>query len=657
MKKFLRFVIIFLLAGTTAFSQVSFNTDGTAPDNSAMLDVKSTDKGILLPRMTLAQRNAIASPATGLMIYQTNNTPGFYYNSGIPVSPVWVMTGTGSGWGLTGNNGTSAGTNFIGTTDDVPLVFKVNNQQAGRIDITGGNTSLGYQSLTSIGGGINCTAIGSNALSENTTGHDNCATGYHALNQNTTGFDNTAYGGNALENNVEGYNNTAIGSRALLSNTTGVQNTGSGFSALQANTTGYDNTATGVQALTMNTTGYYNTANGSMALYHNTTGVRNTASGYYSLNSNSTGYNNAAYGTYTMKANTTGYDNTASGANALYLNTTGLENTAIGSSALYYNTGNDNTATGAFSLLLNTTGYNNTASGSFSLKLNTTGVQNTASGFEALRNNTTGFDNTAVGVYALSANTTGYANTAFGLDALKANVQGVQNTACGYGAGSANNNNNNCSFFGYDADQVGITDFTNATAIGFTSRITGDNQVRIGSSTVTSIGGYAGWSNISDGRYKKDVKENVPGLAFINRLKPVTYHLDVTGIRNFLGEEVTGEEGEEVSREVTPEQKAIIDQGVKEKEQINYSGFIAQEVEKAASDLGFDFSGVDKPKNENSLYGLRYAEFVVPLVKAVQELNVAHETDIAAINELKQEIASLKALVEKLSKVENRENK
>jgi hypothetical protein len=57
------------------------------------------------------------------------------------------------------------------------------------------------------------------------------------------------------------------------------------------------------------------------------------------------------------------------------------------------------------------------------------------------------------------------------------------------------------------------------------------------------------------------------------------------------------------------------------KSRIQYTGFIAQEVERAAAELGFDFSGVDKPKNERDLYGLRYAEFVVPLVKAVQELD------------------------------------
>jgi len=58
---------------------------------------------------------------------------------------------------------------------------------------------------------------------------------------------------------------------------------------------------------------------------------------------------------------------------------------------------------------------------------------------------------------------------------------------------------------------------------------------------------------------------------------------------------------------------------VAKKSNIRQTGFIAQEVEKVAKELGFDFSGVDIPENEDDYYGLRYAQFVVPLVKAVQE--------------------------------------
>ena len=69
---------------------------------------------------------------------------------------------------------------------------------------------------------------------------------------------------------------------------------------------------------------------------------------------------------------------------------------------------------------------------------------------------------------------------------------------------------------------------------------------------------------------------------------------------------------------------------------IVYTGFIAQEVEKAANEVGFNFSGVDAPKNENDFYGLRYAEFVVPLVKAVQEQQKVIEELTKRIEELER---------------------
>ncbi len=83
MKKAL-LLFILLLIGTcnNIFAQVGINDDGSNPDNSAMLDIKSTDKGILIPRMTQAQRDAIASPALGLMIYQTDGIAGFYFYDG-----------------------------------------------------------------------------------------------------------------------------------------------------------------------------------------------------------------------------------------------------------------------------------------------------------------------------------------------------------------------------------------------------------------------------------------------------------------------------------------------------------------------------------------------------------------------------------------------
>ena len=67
----------------------------------------------------------------------------------------------------------------------------------------------------------------------------------------------------------------------------------------------------------------------------------------------------------------------------------------------------------------------------------------------------------------------------------------------------------------------------------YNAKVNASNKVLIGNSNVTSIGGYASWSNFSDGRFKRNIKENVPGLSFINKLRPVTYTLDIDAINEF----------------------------------------------------------------------------------------------------------------------------
>lgn len=115
----------------------------TTPDASSLLEIKSTKKGVLIPRMTIAQRNAIASPATGLLIYQTNSTPGFYYYTG----NAWTAMTRQPGWSLTGNAGTTPA-NYLGTSDKKNLVFKTNNIQRAVIDSTG-NMGIGTTKPTS----------------------------------------------------------------------------------------------------------------------------------------------------------------------------------------------------------------------------------------------------------------------------------------------------------------------------------------------------------------------------------------------------------------------------------------------------------------------------------------------------------------------------
>ncbi|MCX6304961.1 MAG: hypothetical protein NT040_08335 [Bacteroidetes bacterium] len=80
MKRVALFLWICLITGTGAYSQVAISTDNSTPDNSAMLDVKSTSRGLLIPRMTTAERNVIESPADGLMIFNTTTRCYDTYN-------------------------------------------------------------------------------------------------------------------------------------------------------------------------------------------------------------------------------------------------------------------------------------------------------------------------------------------------------------------------------------------------------------------------------------------------------------------------------------------------------------------------------------------------------------------------------------------------
>jgi hypothetical protein len=110
-------------------------------------------------------------------------------------------------------------------------------------------------------------------------------------------LNNTALGSQALVNNTSGNFNTAAGSQALQNNTTGSDNTATGGAALQNNTTGSGNTATGEGALAFDTTGSGNTATGAQALFFNTTGSNNIALGFYAGSAITTTSNNIEIGT------------------------------------------------------------------------------------------------------------------------------------------------------------------------------------------------------------------------------------------------------------------------------------------------------------------------------------------------------------------------
>jgi trimeric autotransporter adhesin len=217
---------------------------------------------------------------------------------------------------------------------------------------------------------------------------------------------------------------------------------------------------------------------------------------------------------------------------------------------------------------------------------------------------------------------------------LFSNITNSRNTAVGEAAGYYTSSQG--TFVGDHA--YALAGLYNVTALGYNTRATASNQVRIGNTTVKSIGGCTSWSTLSDGRFKTNIKDNVPGLIFINLLKPITFTLDQNKIEQatnsaFPSSETMGKESNQ------PEEETV---SKKEHATVISTGFIAQEVETAAKTLNYDFDGVDKPKNSKDFYGLRYAEFVVPLVKAVQELDAENQ-------ELKARIERLELLINETS--------
>jgi hypothetical protein len=345
---------------------------------------------------------------------------------------------------------------------------------------------------------------------------NNVAIGQSALSSTTTGFQGnyiTAVGYEALKNDTWGYFNTGIGSSALFSNTTGLANTAVGSNSLYNNTTANYNTAVGVSALGSNTTGENNTASGAGSLQYNTTGEQNSAFGKNTLSSNTTGSINTATGTGALSSNTAGGANTANGANALLSNTTGSNNNATGFNSLYSNT----------------TAVSNNAYGTNALYSNTIGYSNNAFGFQSLYTNTIGSANTGYGQSTLYLNTTGSNNTAIGYSALDNNTTGSNNTAIGYEADVSSNNLSNATAIGNGAIvsesntiQLGNTSVTNLKTSGTitANAITYPNTAGTNGQVLTSNGsGTASWQSKSAVSHSKLADATTASEITVGNLK------------------------------------------------------------------------------------------------------------------------------------------
>ena len=168
---------------------------------------------------------------------------------------------------------------------------------------------------------------------------------------------------------------------------------------------------------------------------------------------------------------------------------------------------------------------------------------------------------------------------------------------------------------------------SNAAVIGANGSATQSNSVKLHSGGGV-IEGDAPYTNISDARFKFNIKDDLPGLEFVKSLKPVSYNFDR---KKMIAHEV----------QLLPDsiQAYYLDSlSYNDPTLFRNIGFIAQEVEKTCEELGFEFDGltVPDPDNPTTKYGLAYAQFVVPLVKAVQEQQVIIETQKTELEQLKQ---------------------
>jgi trimeric autotransporter adhesin len=274
-------LIVCLFAGLLTQAQVAFNTTGASPNNSAMLDVTSTAKGFLVPRMTTAARIAITSPATGLLVYD-NSLSLFYYYNGTAWTPIAPLA---NGWSVNGNSGTVSGTNFLGTTDNQALDIKTRNILHTRIRTNGQIEVLNTGRSVFLGENV--------GRQDDLNNHYNVGIGYYIMTQATsaTGITSIGYSSSQNARNTAAYN-TTIGSAAMgNANIDGNFNTAMGRIALLSETSGNYNTALGVYAATSITTGNYNVSIGYYSMYFNTSGSENVAIGYSALYASTGNYN------------------------------------------------------------------------------------------------------------------------------------------------------------------------------------------------------------------------------------------------------------------------------------------------------------------------------------------------------------------------------
>lgn len=646
-------VSLFLFMSTVSAQNISVNTSGAMPDSSAMLDVVSTNKGFLMPRVSLTSItdvNTIPNPAVSLLVYNINagmisGSVGFWYWSGTRWMQALGGIGSTGNTGASGSNGATGNTGNTGANGANGLSGATGNVGAtGASGINGINGTNGLNGNTGVTGFTGAKgADGTNGLNGATgnTGANGIigatgavgstgnvgATGANGTNGTNGVNGSTGNTGAAGANGINGTNGAtgndgAIGASGLTGNTGVTGPSGSKGSTGATGTDGAKN-AWGLVGTTgtIDGTSFIGTADNiplnfrvnNIAAGRIDQTLSNAFFGYQAGNTvNNAGSDNVAVGTYALNANTSGSVNVANGSYALYANTSGVRNTALG----------------FYAMAGTTSGAENTAIGTYSLSSNTDGTRNTATGNEALAGNTTGIYNTGTGYYALHDNSTGNFNTGFG-----------------YGAGYTITGSNN-TFIGAFATPAGSSALTNATALGANAQVSASNCLVLGSGANVGIGISApthkldvngtlnvngittctsgAWAS-SDQLFKNNIDSITNALGIINQLKPHTFFFDVNnpyGL-NFSNQKQYGMVAQEVAQ-VLPELIATTHKGAT-----------------------LDTAGVQLTPAVSYLT-LNYNAFIAILMKGMQEQEQKITNQDAVINALQQQLNTLSNQVQQL---------
>jgi hypothetical protein len=577
MKKVLRIVLTivaiqFMTLMTSA--QISINSNGDEPHASAMLDISSANKGILIPRMSTEARVQLSeSAATALLVFDTNTNSFWFYNGTAWDELISAANNENSSGGME-NTVNGVATVLEDTDGDTKIqVEESPDEDIIRFDAGGveymnlSNGVLGFANngnsvFLGRSAGVNDDKsnnknafVGAYAGNANTTGAQNTVMGFRAFQSNQTGRDNVAIGGNALRNNTNN-SNVSLGKASGYSNVSGSNNIFLGYQAghgelgsnklyiESSNSTSpliygeFDNDLLQING-TLNINGVYAfpTADGNANQVLATDG-----NGVLTWADNSSNVLADADNDTKIVVEQSADEDTirfyTGGVEYFKMNDGRLSVENIGNSIFIGEgaganddlTDNYNVFVGHLAGNANTTGFLNTFTGYLSGQSNTTGTLNTFYGARTGYSNTTGFFNTFTGTYSGALNTTGSNNTFYGGRTGTLNTTGSQNIFIGRTSGYFNTTGSDNTFLGYSAgisNQTGSNNLFLGYKAGF-SNVDGGNNV--------FIGNEAGYNELgSDKLYINNDSSSTPLIygEFDNDLLQVNGTLNIDGAYEF----------------------------------------------------------------------------------------------------------------------------